>query len=332
MLASNIRCRCADECSQQRLRSTARTEIRNHVRHTSRSEPLGRRSRARLHERPHLTGLRPGSGGADQERRTRRRRRDRGGRRIRQGRLPRVARHLHRAPSADHLRVPRVAERPQGRAGRDPDRGARKGSQRCGGRDHARPRGGRTRDRVSAPAERGVLRERVDRGRRLLHEAAAGCGGHHLSLQLPRDGADVVLPDRHRGGQHGRTEAQSEKDPSGRHLDGQPASRRLACPTACSTCVHGDKESRGCPARAPRGCEVHLVRRDRHPIAKYIYETAAKQRQARAGPRRSQEPHARAARRGPRPRSPTRRSTRASARPANAAWRSRCVVAVEHRR
>ena len=44
----------------------------------------------------------------------------------------------------------------------------------------------------------GLHRERLDQGRRLLRPSTPRRGGRHQPVQLPGDGADVVLPDRHR--------------------------------------------------------------------------------------------------------------------------------------
>ena len=63
---------------------------------------------------------------------------------------------------------------------------------------------------ISPPAQGRPLRERLDRRRRALQARPAGRGRHHLAVQLPGHGADVVLPDRDRCRQHRRPQAQRE--------------------------------------------------------------------------------------------------------------------------
>ena len=59
------------------------------------------------------------------------------------------------------------------------------------------------------------------------------------------------------------------------------------------------------------------------PVARHVYETATRSGKARAGARRREEPHGRAARRRPRSRGRLRGQCRDSGPRANAAWRSR---------
>jgi hypothetical protein len=61
-----------------------------------------------------------------------------------------------------------------------------------------------------------------------------GRGGHHLAVQLPRHGADVVLPHRDRGGQHGDASSPARRTPA-RPTSSPSCGRRPACPTASST-------------------------------------------------------------------------------------------------
>ena len=95
-----------------------------------------------------------------------------------------------------------------------------------------RPGGRRVRLRHPAPAQGRLHRERLDQGRRLLDPPAARRRRHHLPVQLPGHGADVVLPDRDRRRQHRRAQAERE-GPVGRAVDrravgrGRPARRRL---------------------------------------------------------------------------------------------------------
>ena len=78
-------------------------------------------------------------------------------------------------------------------------------------------------------------RERLHQGRRVLAAAAAGRRRDHLAVQLPGDGADVVLPDRDRGGQHASSSSPARR--TRRRRTGWPrCGRRPACRTGCSTC------------------------------------------------------------------------------------------------
>ena len=183
-----------------------------------------------------------------------------------------------------------------------------------------RPRGRRVRARHPAPVQGRVLRERVDRRRRVLAPPAARRRRHHQPVQLSGHGAVVVLPDRDRRRQHGRAQAERE-GPVGVQLDGRalhggrPARRRLQRRAR-------RQGGRRRAARAP-GRRVDLLRR-LHPDREVHLRDRRPPRQAGAGPRRREEPHARAAgcRPRPRPRGGRRGQRRASARPASAAWRS----------
>ena len=87
----------------------------------------------------------------------------------------------------------------------------------------------------------------------------------------------------------------SEKDPSPSDPHGGAAARRRACPTACSTSCTATRRRSTRSSRTPasRPCRSSARRRSR----RYIYATAARARQARAGARRRQEPRGGAARR-----------------------------------
>ena len=91
----------------------------------------------------------------------------------------------------------------------------------------------------------------------------------------------------------------SEKDPSASILLAQLWAE-AGLPDGVFNVVHGDKVAVDALLDAPR-------RRARSsfvgstPIARYVYETGTKARQAGAGPRRGEEPHGRPARRRPRP-------------------------------
>ena len=108
------------------------------------------------------------------------------GRRLGGGGLPAVAGHLAGQADPGPVRVPRAAERPQGRAGRDHHRRARQGAVRRARRGDPRPGGRRVRLRHPAPAQGRVHRERLDQGRRALGPAAARRGRHHLARSTSR--------------------------------------------------------------------------------------------------------------------------------------------------
>ena len=99
----------------------------------------------------------------------------------------------------------------------------------------------------------------------------------------------------------------SEKDPSRRQLDGR-AVEEAGLPDGVLNVVHGDKEAVDALLVHPDVASISFV--GSTPIAQYVYETGTAARQARAGPRRRQEPHAGAARRRPRPGRRLRRQRR----------------------
>ena len=83
-------------------------------------------------------------------------------------------------------------------------------------------------------------------GRRVLDPPAARRRRDHQPVQLPGDGAVLVLPDRDRGRQHGDPQAERE-GPVGRELDRPSSGPRPACPPACSTsCTATRSRSTGC--------------------------------------------------------------------------------------
>ena len=111
-----------------------------------------------------------------------------------------VARRLDREAPDGAVRVPRAAERPQAGARRDPHLRARQGASptrsarsRAASRSSSSPAAcrapdeGRRTPRTSRPASTST------RSRQPL-----GVVGHHQPVQLPGDGAAVVLPDRDR--------------------------------------------------------------------------------------------------------------------------------------
>ena len=156
------------------------------------------------------------------------------GRRRREGRLPRLARRVAGQAPAGDVRVPRAAERAEGRARRDPHLAstARSLSRRRSARSPAASRSSSSRP-AFPHLLKGEFTENVSTGVDVYSTpAAARRRRHHLPVQLPGDGADVVLPDRDRGGQHRRPEAEREgpvrRDLDGRAVQGgRPARRRL---------------------------------------------------------------------------------------------------------
>ena len=146
-----------------------------------------------------------------------------------------------------------------------------------------------------------------------------GVVGDHHAVQLPGDGADVVLPDRDRVREHGGAQAEREGPV---RVDAARAScgPRPGCPTACSTSCTATRPPSTALLDHPDVRAVSFV--GSTPIARYVYETGTR---TASGCRPS------AARRTtwsccPTPTStwpPTPRSTPASARRASGAWRSR---------
>ena len=184
----------------------------------------------------------------------------------------------------------------------------------------ARAGGRRVRLRHPAPAQGRLLRERLDQRRRLLDPPAARRRRRHLAVQLPGDGADVVLPGRH------RVRATPSCSSRARRTRRRPsASRELwaeaGLPDGVFNVVHGDKVAVDRLLEHP-DVKVGLLRRLDADRALRLRERAPR---TASGCRRS------AARRTtwsccPTPTStspPTPPSTPASARRGSAAWRSR---------
>ena len=67
-----------------------------------------------------------------------------------------------------------------------------------------------------------------------------GAGRRHLPVQLPRHGADVVLPHRHRRRQHRRPQALGE-GPDRRRCGWPNYGPKPACPPGCSTCCRATR-------------------------------------------------------------------------------------------
>ena len=199
--------------------------------------------------------------------------------------------------TADPVQLPRAAQRPQGRAGRDHHQRARQGRLRRARRGQPRPGSRRIRLRYTASAQGRLHRERLDQGRRLLDPPAAGPGRHHLPVQLPGHGADVVLPHRDRRRQHRRAQAVGE-GPDRLAVDGRavggsrPARRRLQRAAG--------RQDRRRRTADQQGDQVDQLRR-LHPDRAVRLRHRHRRRQARPGPRRRQEPRRDPARRRPRP-------------------------------
>ena len=193
----------------------------------------------------------------------------RGGRR-RQGRVRRVGEDLAHQARHDPVRLPRAAQRAQGRARRDHHRRARQGALRRARRGAARPRGRRVRLRHPAPAQGRLLRERLDQRRRLLDPPAARRRRRHLALQLPGDGPDVVLPHRDRRGQHRVVLKPQREGPVGANFIAQLWAE-AGLPAGVFNVVHGDKVAVDALLDHPDVKSVSFV--GSTPIAKYVYET-----------------------------------------------------------
>ena len=125
-----------------------------------------------------------------------------------------------------------------------------------------------------------------------------GVVGDHLAVQLPGDGADVVLPDRDRRGQHASILKPSEKDPSTANWLAA-LWKEAGLPDGVFNVLHGDKVAVDALLEDPRVKAISFV--GSTPIARYVYETGTAQRQAGAGAGRGEEPHAGAAGRRPGP-------------------------------
>ena len=202
---------------------------------------------------------------------------------------------------------------------------ARQGALRRARRGRARARGDRVRVRHPDAAQGRVLRAGLDRDRRLLDPPAARRRRRDHAVQLPGDGAHVDVGARARVRQHVRAQAVREGPvrvaPDGRAAQGgrRPGRRLQRRPR---------RQGRGRPrcSSIPTIAAISFV--GSTPIAQLRLRDRHEARQARAGARRREEPHDRAARR--RHRHGRRRGgqRRATARPASAAWRSPSVVAV----
>ena len=213
--------------------------------------------------------------------------------------LPGLARCVAGQAHPDPVRVPRAARTP---ARRSSPRSSPPSTARSSPTPSARSRAAR-RSSSSPAACRTCSRGRCPRTPRPgvdVHSVRQPLGvvGHHQPVQLPGDGADVVLPDRHRGRQH--RHPQAEREGPDRGDAGWPScGRKPACPTACSTsCTATRRRSTRCSTH-PDVASISFV--GSTPIAKYVYETGTAARQAGAGARWREEPHGGAPGRRPRP-------------------------------
>ena len=199
--------------------------------------------------------------------------------------------------TADHLPVPGAAQRAQTRVGEAHHRRARQGALRRARRDQPRSRGRRIRLRHAASAQGRDDRERLDQGRRGLDPPTARPGRHHHAVQLPGHGADVVLPHRHRRGQHRGAQAERE-GPVRVDLDGATVGRGRAARRGVQRPA-GRQDRRRRTADQPED-QVDQLRRV-HPHRPVRLRDGNGGRQAGPGSRWREEPHGRAARRRPRP-------------------------------
>ena len=147
-------------------------------------------------ERPHRTGVQPGDrraagrGAAGECGRGRR------GGGPGQGGVAGLGDDHAVAPRAHPQPLPAPAGGEPGADRRGHRRRARQGLVRCAGRDRARHRGGRVRDRRAASAQGRHHRECRHPRRQPLAAPAAGGRRRHHAVQLPGHGADVDVPGR----------------------------------------------------------------------------------------------------------------------------------------
>ena len=227
---------------------------------------------------------------ASDGRRGRRRRLGLGGR----GRVaPRLAQPAH--PGA--VRLPRAGARAPRRAGRRPHRPARQGHGRRARRGRPAASRSSSSPAASRSAEGRPQRAGVDRRRRALGPPAPRRRGRHHAVQLPGHGADVDVPRGHRLRERLRAQAVRAR-PRRLAPARRPVGRRRACPTACSRWSRATRRpsTRCSTTRA----SPPSASSDRPPSPATCTRRGGPGRQARAGPRRRQEPHGRAARRRPR--------------------------------
>ncbi|KAF1858257.1 hypothetical protein Lal_00014758 [Lupinus albus] len=270
-------------------------------------EKTHRRIRRALRRR-----LQPGAGralrprGAGQRRR-RERRRGRGERRV-----PRLGRDAAAGPRPRAVQLPAAVPAPHGRLRGDGRARAWQDVRGRARRSRARHRSRGIRRGHSADAEGRVHGPDRARHRRVVDAPAAGRRRGHHAIQLPRDGADVDVPRRHRMRQHVRSET--------------VRTRSVAVAAACAAAEGSGAAGRRVQRRAGRqgrrgraaGPPGHRGRQLRRLDADRGVHLRPRQRgrQARAGPGRREEPHGRDAgrRHGHGRRRPGRRSVRLGGR------------------
>ena len=288
--------RATASTSSAACRSTSSSEIEEaHDMNTDLA--LDRRHGRRGDVRALRRGVQPGDRGAGGERRLRQRRRGRRRRRRRQGGVPGVAGDRASARRAEvmfHIRELVDANRKEIASLLTAEHG--KVLVRRPRRGRPRPREHRVRLRHPAPAEGRLQRAGGDRRRRLLDPPAARRRRRHHAVQLPGDGADVDVRQRPGVRQHVRAQAEREGPV------GVAAARRAARQGRAAAGLlqrRAGRQGRRRPApRAPRHRRRQLRRLDAD--RQVHLRDGHGERQAGAGARRGQEPHARAARRRPR--------------------------------
>ena len=212
-------------------------------------------------------------------------------RRRRQGGLPGLARGLALAARRALLPHPPAPPRaPRGHRAA-PHRRARQGALRRAGRGRARARGGRVRVRDPDAAQGRLLGAGLDRDRRLLDPAAARRRRRDHAVQLPGDGAHVDVGAGDRVREHVRAQAVGEgpvrvaltrRAAEGGRGPGRRLQRRPR------------RQGRGRPDPRAPGHRRRQLRRLDADRALHLRD-GHEARQARAGARRGEEPHDRAA-------------------------------------
>ncbi len=185
------------------------------------------------------------------------------------GGVQRLERDLPDAAHQDPLRLSR-ARRATSRGPRDADhRRARQGAGRRTRRGCPWTGGRRFRLRHLASPQGRLLRERLHRGRRLLHPATPRRRRRDHSIQLPRDGADVDVSDRDRLRQHAsssnprrRTRLRPSWSPS--------CGREAGLPAGVFNVVHGDKAAVDALLQHPGIAAISFV--GSTPVARHVYE------------------------------------------------------------
>ena len=192
------------------------------------------------------------------------------------------------AAHRDPVPLPRAAGRPPRRHRRTDHRRARQGPLRRAGRGRPRSgdRGTRLRDHHTAQGR--TVHPGLQPGRRRRDPPAARRRRGHHAVQLPGDGADVDVPAGDRLRKHLRAQAERE-GPLGGHAAGR--ARRGGRPARRRAQRRPRRQGRGRRAAGPPGRQRGLVRR-LDPHRPLHPRHGLRQRQARPGARRREEPHA----------------------------------------